>query len=77
MIEFFTVLMIDYKMAAFNTAPLASIVYASENHCQQVMDQGLADPIYDHIVNLYGNDIFMTCVETDVVSSAIRPRARP
>jgi len=77
MIEFFTVLMIDYEMPAHNAAPLASIVYASENHCQQVMDQGLADPIYDHIVRLYGNDIYMTCVETDVVSFALRPRARP
>ena len=77
MIEFFTVLMIDYEMPAHNAAPLASIVYASENHCQQVMDQGLADPIYSHIVKLYGNDIYMTCVETDVVSSALRPRARP
>jgi hypothetical protein len=77
MIEFFTVLMIDYEMAAYDAAPLASIVYASESHCQQVMDQGLADPIYDHIVKLYGNDIYMTCVETDVVSSSIRPRARP
>lgn len=77
MIEFFTVLIIDYEMPAHNAAPLASIVYASENHCQQVMDQGLADPIYNHIVRLYGNDIYMTCVETDVVSSALRPRARP
>ena len=77
MIEFFTVLMIDYEMPAHNAAPLASIVYASENHCQQVMDQGLADPIYNHIVRLYGNDIYMTCVETDVVSFALRPRARP
>jgi len=77
MIEFFTILMIDYEMPAHNAAPLASIVYASENHCQQVMDQGLADPIYDHIVKLYGNNIYMTCVETDVVSSVLRPRARP
>jgi len=77
MIEFFTVLMIDYEIAAHNAAPLASIVYASENHCQQVMDQGLADPIYDHIVKLYGNNIYMTCVETDVVSSVLRPKARP
>ena len=77
MIEFFTILMIDYEMPSHNAAPLASIVYASENHCQQVMDQGLADPIYDHIVKLYGNNIYMTCVETDVVSSVLRPRARP
>ena len=69
--------MTDYETPAHNAAPLASIVYASENHCQQVMDQGLADPIYNHIVKLYGNDIYMTCVETDVVSSALRPRARP
>lgn len=77
MIEFFTVLMIDYEMPEYNAAPIASIVYASENHCQQVMDQGLADPIYDHIVKLYGNDIYMTCVETDIVSFALRPRTRP
>lgn len=77
MIEMFTVLMIDYELAAYNAAPVASIVYASESHCQQAMDQGLVDPIYDHIVKLYGNDIYMTCVQTDVVSSVIRPRARP
>ena len=77
MIEMFTVLMIDYELAAYNAAPVASIVYASESHCQQAIDQGLVDPIYDHIVKLYGNDIYMTCVQTDVVSSVIRPRARP
>lgn len=77
MIEFFTVLMIDYEAAAYNAAPLASIVYATEKHCQEAMDQGLADPIYDHIMRLYGNNIYMTCVETDVVSSVLRPRARP
>lgn len=77
MIEFFTVLMIDYELAAYKAAPVASIVYASESHCQEAMDQGLADAIYDHIVKLYGNDIYMTCVQTDVVSSTIRPRARP
>ena len=77
MIEMFTVLMIDYELAAYNAAPVACIVYASESHCQQAIDQGLVDPIYDHIVKLYGNDIYMTCVQTDVVSSVIRPRARP
>ena len=77
MIEFFTVLMIDYEAAAYDAAPLASIVYATEKHCQEAMDQGLADPIYDHIMRLYGNNIYMTCVETDVVSSVLRPRARP
>lgn len=77
MIEFFTVLMIDYEAAAYNAAPLASIVYATEKHCQEAMDQGLADPIYDHIMRLYGNNIYMTCVETDVVSFVLRPRARP
>ena len=77
MIEFFTVLMIDYKIAAHNAAPLATIVYASESHCQQVMNQGLADSIYNHIVKLYGNNIYMTCVKTDFVSSVLRPKARP
>jgi len=77
MIEFFTVLMIDYQMAAYDAAPLASIVYATESHCQQVMDQGLADPIYDHIVKLYGNDIFMTCEVSDVPSFILKPKLRP
>jgi len=77
MIEFFTVLMIDYEMASFNAAPLASIVYASESHCQQVMDQGLADPIYDHIVKLYGGDMMLTCEVSDVLSFILKPKLRP
>ena len=77
MIAFFTILFIDYEMPEFGAAPMMSIVYASAEHCQKAMDRGLADPIYDHLRGLYGDDIMMFCYETDTVSSYIRPRARP
>lgn len=77
MIEFFTILFIDYEVPEYGAAPMASIVYATEDHCQQAMDRGLADPIYDHLTGLYGNDIMMFCYVTDAVSTYIRPRARP
>lgn len=77
MIEFFTILMIDYKMPEHNAAPMASIIYASESHCQEAMDRGIADPIYDHLVELYGNDIYMKCIVSNIVSRKVRPKARP
>ena len=77
MIEFITILFIDYESTEYNMAPMASVVYATEDHCQQAMDRGLADPIYDHLMDLYGNDIMMWCHVTDKVSKLIRPRSRP
>ena len=77
MIEFFTILFMDYESAEYGMAPMASVVYATESHCQQAMDGGLADPIYKHLVSLYGNDIMMFCHVTDQVSKSTRPRARP
>ena len=77
MIEFFTILFIDYESPKYDMAPMASIVYATEKHCQQAMDQGLADPIYDHLMSLYGKDIMMFCHVTDIISRSIRPRSRP
>lgn len=77
MIEFFTILFIDYEAPSYDMAPMASVVYATEAHCQQALDGGLADPIYDHLMDLYGNDIMMFCHVTDMVSSYIRPRSRP
>lgn len=77
MIEFFTILFIDYEMPEFDAAPLAYVVYATEEHCQQALDQGLADPLYDHLRSLYGKNIMMSCRVTDEVSMFIRPRARP
>lgn len=77
MVEFFTILFIDYEAPEYGMSPMASVVYATEKHCQEAMDRGLADPIYDHLVSLYGNDIMMFCYVTDEVSAYIRPKARP
>lgn len=77
MIEFFTILFIDYAVPNHDAAPRASVVYETEDHCQQAMDGGFADPIYDHLVKLYGGDIMMFCHVTDIVSKSIRPKARP
>ena len=77
MVEFFTILFIDYEMPMHDAAPMASVVYASEDHCQEAMDRGLADPLYDHLMGLYGNDIMMWCHVTDEVSVYVRPRTRP
>ena len=77
MIEFITILFIDYEVPQYDMVPMASVVYATEDHCQQAMDQGRADPIYDHLRKLYSNDIMMWCHVTDQVSVYVRPRARP
>ena len=77
MIEFFTILFIDYEAPSYGMAPMASVVYATEAHCQQALDDGLADPLYDHLMSLYGDDIMMFCYVTDTASSIIRPRSRP
>ena len=77
MIEFFTILFIDYESSKYDIAPMASIVYATEKHCQEALDRGLADPIYDHLMGLYGDDIMMFCHVTEKVSRVVRPRAKP
>tara|TARA_R100000426_G_scaffold20069_2_gene17294 strand:- start:534 stop:767 length:234 start_codon:yes stop_codon:yes gene_type:complete len=77
MIEFFTILFIDYEAPEYGIAPMASVVFAAEDHCYEAMSAGLADPLYDHLMGLYGNDIMMFCHVTDQVSKLIRPRARP
>tara|TARA_R100001440_G_scaffold61750_1_gene81677 strand:- start:2343 stop:2576 length:234 start_codon:yes stop_codon:yes gene_type:complete len=77
MIEYFTVLLIQYGIEANDTAPMAYVLYASEQHCQEAMDAGLAEPLYDHFLELYGHDVIMFCQRTDDVSSYMRPRARP
>ena len=77
MIEFITILFIDYEVPEYDMAPMASVIFATEDHCQQAMDRGLADPIYDYLMDLYGNDIMMWCHVTDEVSKLIRPRSRP
>ena len=77
MIEFFTILFIDYEAPEYGMAPMASVVFATEDHCYEAMTEGLADPLYNHLMGLYGNDIMMFCHVTDQVSKLVRPRARP
>ena len=77
MIEFITILFLDYESPEYGMAPMASIIYATEKHCQEAPDRGFADPIYDHLMELYGNDIMMFCHVTKKVSRIVRPRARP
>ena len=77
MIEFITILFIDYEAPEYDMAPMASVVFATEDHCYEAMSKGLADHLYDHLMELYGNDIMMFCHVTDQVSFSIRPRARP
>lgn len=78
LIDFFTILFLDYELKAHAAVPLAYVVYETEAHCQQALDRGLADPVYDHLMSLYGNDIMMWCHVTNQVSKPmIRPRARP
>lgn len=75
MIEYFTALLISYSVQdqKIDTA----VWFESEKHCASAMNSGSADGIYNHLYDLYGNDIMMTCQTTDKVSSLIRPRIRP
>jgi hypothetical protein len=41
------------------------------------MSGGSADGIYNHLYDLYGNDIMMTCETSSKVSKYVRPRLRP
>ena len=76
MLEFFTVLIIDYKF--HGNAMEARIWFESERNCQEVMDEDIAQPIYDRLYDLYGNDIMMTCYVTKEASNElVRPRLRP
>jgi len=75
MIEYFTALLISYSVQdqKIDTA----VWFESEKHCASAMNSGSADGIYNHLYDLYGNDIMMTCQTTDKVSRLIRPRIKP
>lgn len=76
MLEFFTVLIIDYKLRGHDME--ARIWFESERHCQEVMNEDIAQPVYDRLYDLYGNDIMMTChVTKEVSNELVRPRLRP
>ena len=76
MLEFFTVLIIDYKLQ--NQAMETRIWFDTANECQVAMDDDVIDPLYNYLLMLYGNDIMARCyVTTEVSHDAVRPRIRP
>jgi len=75
MIYYFTALVITYTIGVNEVNTV--VWYENESHCQEAMDSGLSDPLYDHLYELYGNDIMMNCEVSDKVSYMIKPKERP
>jgi len=74
-IEYFTALVIAYTVQDYKIE--TAVWFESERHCYSAMNGGSADGIYNHLYDLYGNDIMMVCDTTDKVSKYIKPRPRP
>ena len=76
MIEYFTALVIAYNLQGEQIKTIAW--FESQSHCQTVMNENLAQPLYDHIYDLYGNDISMQCIVSKQPSKPlVRPKPRP
>ena len=75
MIEYFTAMVISYSVQDLEIE--TAVWFESEKHCSTAMNSGSADGIYNHLYDLYGNDIMMVCQKTDAVSKLIRPKLRP
>lgn len=76
MIEFFTALLIDYTLQGHKMR--TSVWFETESHCQEVMNRNIAEPLYNYLHDLYGNDMMMTCHVTEEVShDLVRPKLRP
>lgn len=75
MIYYFTALVISYSIGDQEAS--AVVWYDRERHCIEAMNDRLADPIYNHLYELYGNDIMMKCFVSEEVSFKLRPRLRP
>jgi len=74
-IEYFTALVIAYTVQ--NQQIETALWFQSERHCASAMNNGSADGIYNHLYDLYGNDLMMICQPTDKVSKLIKPKIRP
>ena len=73
MIYYYTALVLTYSMS--NGMETTSYIwYDRERHCQEAL-QGLADPVYGQIYELY-NDTAMMCVVSDEVSFVLKPKLR-
>lgn len=75
MIEYFTALVLHYEV---QSKELQTVVwFENEDHCQEVLQNDVAMPLYEELYDLYGNNIMMFCEVTEEVSRIVRPRARP
>ena len=75
-IEFFTALLIDYNLQDHKMR--TTVWFETEGHCQEVMDRNIAEPLYNYLYTLYGNNMIMTCHVTEEVShELVRPKLRP
>jgi hypothetical protein len=75
-IEFFTVLIIDYKLQ--NNDMETRVWFETERHCQAAMNENLVEPLYNYLLGLYGNDMMMRCYVTEEAShDLVRPKLRP
>ncbi len=75
MIEYFTALVLSYTL--HNHEINTVVWFESEQHCMKAMSSRTFDHMYDHMYELYGNDISMWCLPSDVQSKLVRPRVRP
>ena len=75
MIEYFTALVLSYTL--HNHEINTVVWFESEQHCMKAMSSRTFDHMYDHMYELYGNDISIWCLPSDVQSKLIRPRVRP
>jgi len=75
MIYYYTALVITYSMDQ-GLVTTSYIWYDRERHCREVLDAGLADPVYTQLYELY-EDTMMTCVVSDQVSYVLKPKLRP
>jgi len=74
MIYYFTALVISYSIDP-GSVTKSFVWYDREWHCQEALDDGLADPLYTQLYELY-DDLEMRCVVSDEVSFVLKPRLR-
>ena len=75
MIYYFTALVISYSMDQ-GSVTKSYVWYDRERHCQEALNDGLADPLYTQLYELY-DDLMMECHVSDQVSFILKPRLRP
>ena len=75
MIYYLTALVISYTIGTNNVDVV--VWYEREDHCIEAMNDRLADPLYNHLYELYGSDIMINCEVTDKLSYELRPKLRP